>query len=252
MLDATRAGPDELRAAIGAGQFVAAYQPIVDLRTGRTVGAEALARWRSPERGYLSPNGFAAAFDDPELETAISDAVLDQAIWEAARLRSLGAARRTAVNATLEQLLRADFSESVLRDLAAAGAAPPDLTIEVTERIPLSTHREAIAACLRALRDAGVSVAFDDFGTGFATLMHLKDFPLDAIKIDRMFVGDLARRSADRAVVRGVIAMAHELDISVTAEGVEDAETADTLREMGCDRAQGLFYGAPALVAEDD
>jgi diguanylate cyclase (GGDEF)-like protein/PAS domain S-box-containing protein len=242
----------ELRRACAEKEFVLYYQPQIRLADGAVVGAEALLRWRHPERGLLAPAAFIEALaQSPDavqvgrwiLRTACETAML----WQAKGLPLL----RMGVN-----LFPVQFEESILLDdveaaLQTSGLPPDMLEIEITENIALG-NGQAVIPSLRALRAKGVGVAFDDFGTGYASLSCLTQYPLTRIKIDRGFVkGIMASASAeDTAVVTSVILMAHNLGLHVIAEGVETATQEAFLRGNACEEAQGFLYSRP--VPQDD
>lgn len=236
----------EVGDAIAAEQFVPFYQPKICFRSGRIVGFEALARWIHPDRGVLTPGYFGAVFDDPESAIAIGKAVrkhiaADMAAWQE---EALGFGR-VAIN-----LSSAEFTEPQLAARLTAmfrdhAIAPNRLEIEVTETVLLGRSAELVAETLRGFDDAGITIALDDFGTGFASLTHLKQFPVHHIKIDRSFVRDLVTDADDAAIVAAVIGLGRSLGMIVTAEGVEGADQVQRLRLMGCDRAQGFYFAKP-------
>lgn len=236
----------EVGDALAADQFVPFYQPKICFRSGKIVGFEALARWIHPERGVLTPGYFGSAFEDPERAVAIGNALrahiaADMASWRDAGL-SFG---RMAIN-----LSSAEFADPQLAGRLTALFREHDiganrLEIEVTETVLLGRGTELVAGTLRSFDDAGITIALDDFGTGFASLTHLKQFPVHHIKIDRSFVRDLVTDADDAAIVAAVIGLGRSLGMIVTAEGVESAEQAQRLRLMGCDRAQGYHFAKP-------
>jgi len=232
--------------ALRAGQIVPCYQPTFCLETGALAGFEALARWQHPERGLLAPGAFREAIDDPALATRISEAVLATLVADAARLRALGLRfGRLAINVTELQLLDNGFLGRLDEWLAANAVGYGDLTIELTENILLSRRTETIRQRLETLSARGAQIAFDDFGTGFASLTHLREFRIDRLKIDTSFVRTLTTDSSSAAIVAGLVYMAHKLGIEVVAEGIEDGATERCVREMGCDVGQGWHYARP-------
>lgn len=240
----------EMRAALEDEQIVPYYQPRVDLRTGAIIGFEALARWRHPVRGLLAPGAFASAFDNPELALGIGrrmarDMLADLRAWLDEGLDP----GSVAIN-----LSPADFGEEGLAGrlldlLRDAGVPPRHFTVEVTESVFLGKGGGAVASALQALNAGGVRIALDDFGTGFASLTHLKQFPVDEIKIDRSFIMDAPTDADDAAIVTAVIGLGRALDLDVVAEGVETAEQAQFLRERGCVEAQGFLFGKPMVAS---
>jgi EAL domain-containing protein (putative c-di-GMP-specific phosphodiesterase class I) len=236
----------EVRAALDAGQIVPYYQPKVCFTTGAVVGFEALARWQHPEMGLLTPGYFGSAFDDPELATAIGDSVLRQV---AADLRNWCARGvkpgRVAVNFASAEFRRFDLAGNILSVLKEHGVPASLFEVEVTETVFLGHGMENVAATLQQLYDAGVLVTLDDFGTGFAALTHLKQFPVGHIKVDQSFVRDMERNEDDAAIVAAVVGLGRSMGVKVTAEGVETTGQAQRLSAMGCDYAQGYRYAKP-------
>jgi diguanylate cyclase (GGDEF)-like protein/PAS domain S-box-containing protein len=237
----------ELRQAISLNQIVPFYQPKVCLSSGKVVGLEALARWRHPTRGLLTPGGyFGASFDDPELAADIGEQLLaavasDMRTWLDDGL-DVG---RVAIN-----LSSAEFSQPRLADrisgiLEQHQIPPRNFEVEVTETVLLGRSSDVVAATLRQLHDRGILVALDDFGTGYASLTHLKQFPVGHVKIDRSFVVHLERDAGDEAIVAAIIALGRNLGMQITAEGVETEGQARRLRALGCNNAQGFLFAEP-------
>jgi diguanylate cyclase (GGDEF)-like protein/PAS domain S-box-containing protein len=242
-----------VRRAVGEGRIVVEYQPIIDLRTGRPVSAEALVRIRDPEDGLWLPASFLDVAEEIGLLIAIDEQVLDDAVKQAAAWR----ARLTntefagvAVNVTARHLADDQFHRAVIDQLNAHGVPPRDLQIEVTERVLMEASNSTMTG-LRALRDLGLQIGLDDFGTGYSSLAYLRQFPLDFVKIDKSFIDDLERDPRERAIVAAIIVLSHALSLTVVAEGVETAGQRQVLEDLGCDRAQGFLYaasGAPGAV----
>jgi diguanylate cyclase (GGDEF)-like protein len=240
----------DLRRALETGVLEVHYQPRLDLRSGRTGGAEALVRWPHPERGMIPPMRFIPVAEESDLIVAIGDFVMDAALAQCRRWRDQGLdIGRVAVNVSARQLRDRHFTERVLAAVARHRLQPQDLEIELTESL-FAGETSAVEQALAPLRARGVCVALDDFGTGFSSLSALKHLPVDVMKIDRSFVIDLGLdRSAD-AVVRSVIALARDLGKRVVAEGVETALQQQRLLALGCDEVQGYRYAKP-LSATD-
>ncbi|AMB43389.1 diguanylate cyclase [Methylobacterium sp. AMS5] len=240
----------EVRAALAAGQIVPYYQPKVCITTGRIVGFEALARWRHPERGLLTPGYFGSAFEDPELSTAIGDTILETA---AADMRSWNEQDlpfgRVAVNFASAEFRKPDLAGLILDILNRFGIPAPQFEVEITETVFLGHGAETLPATLARLHERGISIALDDFGTGFGSLTHLKQFPVNHIKVDRSFVRDLDQDADSAAIVAAVIGLGRNLGMTVTAEGVETVGQAQHLAAMGCDYAQGYLYAEPMAGA---
>ena len=245
-LEARVALVGEIRAALGAGAIEPHYQPKIDLVTGAVAGFEALARWRHPARGLITPGAFADAFDIPEIALAIGERMAravaaDLGAWIAQGLEP----GTVAINLSAAEFGRADLPEALFAALDEAGVPRWRLGIEVTETVFLGKRTDAVAAILARFAKAGMRIALDDFGTGYASLTHLKQFPVDDIKIDRSFVRDLERDPGDAAIVAAVIGLGRAFGLRVVAEGVETAGQEERLRAMGCDEGQGFLFGKP-------
>lgn len=236
---------NDLRRAIDRQEFRLHYQPIVSLATGRIVEVEALVRWAHPERGMVSPLEFIRVAEETDLITPLGEWVMRTACAQCARWRAeLDASLRVAVNVSAKQLDHGNIHTVVMGILEDTGLHPTGLTLELTESCIVGTSKQNIGR-LQALARLGVHVALDDFGTGYSSLYTLKHLPLDTLKIDKAFIRDLARTAEDRSITGGVITMAGELGLAVTAEGVEDLEQLDILRRFNCDRVQGFLLCAP-------
>ena len=239
----------DLHEALRSGQFELHYQPKVDTSSGRVNSAEALIRWRHPQRGLVPPNDFIAIADECGLLDAIGEWVLFEACrqakaWQNEGLRPL----RVAVNLAPSQFRLANLVDQIRRALEAAALQPQFLEIELTESAVMSDAEESIRI-LEAISRMGVLVSVDDFGTGYSSMSYLRRFPIDKLKIDRCFVEDMTRRPEDASIVRAIISLAHSLHLKVIAEGVETSEQLALLAELGCDQYQG-FHFSPALLPE--
>lgn len=240
----------EVRAALAAHEIVPFYQPKVCCRTGQVSGFEALARWQHPTRGVLTPGYFGAAFEDQDLATAIGDTLLrqvaaDMRAWNAGGL----AFGRVAVNVSSAEFRKPDLAGSILEVLAAYGVPTTHFELEVTETVFLGQGAENVPAVLNRLHDSGVLVTLDDFGTGFASLTHLKQFPVDHIKVDQSFVRNMEQDGDDAAIVAAVVGLGRSLGMRVTAEGVERPGQVERLRALGCDYAQGYQFAKPMAAS---
>jgi diguanylate cyclase (GGDEF)-like protein len=233
-----------LPAAIERGQLVLAYQPKADLRSGRIVGAEALARWDHPELGAVEPAEFVPIAEQTGLIIALTTAVLEAALERVASWRALGHDLTVAVNLSARSFLDERLAEEIPALLAAHGLPPACLELEITESM-LMHDPERAAVTLERLAAIGVGLSVDDFGTGYSSLAHLKRLPVDTIKIDKSFVLDMAHDEADEAIVRSTIELAHNLGLRVVAEGVESAAAWLRLGALGCDLAQGFHLARP-------
>lgn len=239
-----------LRRAIERGEFVLHYQPQAALSDRSLVGVEALVRWRHPERGLVGPGEFIPLAEETRLILPLGQWILETAcrqatLWDEAGLSGF----RVAVNVSGRQFQQQDVLQVVGQALQAARLDPRRLDLEITESAAMQ-NLELTVAMLRGLREMGVRISVDDFGTGHSSLSRLKRLPLDAVKIDQAFIHDLSVSQSDRAIVKGIIQMAHGLGLHVIAEGVETEGQADFLREQGCDEMQGYLLGKPC-PAED-
>jgi predicted signal transduction protein with EAL and GGDEF domain len=242
----------ELRRASANGEFELFYQPQVRASDGAIVGAEALLRWRHPERGILAPGAFIGALGESPVVLEVGRWILQAACAQAAEWRTAGLAPlRMGVNLFSAQFHGVTLTGDVETALARSGLPAQALEIEITENIALGEQEESLDA-LRALRAKGVQLAFDDFGTGYASLSYLTRYPLTRLKIDQSFVRKIAESatSEDTAIVRSIIAMAHNLGLDVIAEGVETAMQAAFLRAEKCEELQGYFYARPMPAAD--
>ncbi|OAS27824.1 diguanylate cyclase [Methylobacterium platani] len=243
----------ELPRALAAGEFALVYQPQVDLRDRRILGAEALIRWRHPRLGLLAPGEFLAPLEASRLAAPVGRWVLrtacaQAAAWRSARHPAGAPDLRVSVNLFGAQFHSASLVDEVRAALADSGLPGSALELEITETIILQ-HDEALIAPLRALRDLGIGLAFDDFGTGYASLSLLKRFPLTRLKIDRSFVQGMDASPQDRAIVQSVLSLGRSFGLAVTAEGVETEAAARRLRAKGCEEAQGYLFGRPMEAA---
>ena len=239
----------DLRAAIEAGQFRLAYQPIISLSEGTIVGVEALVRWDHPTRGMVSPAEFIPLAEEIGVIVALGAWVLEESCRELAAQSDLDLMYLMSVNVSARQLADAGFPSYVARTIAAAGLTPDRFVFEITESV-LMEDAELFLAALNELRAIGVRLAIDDFGTGYSSLAYLQRFPLDIVKIDRAFVSGVATNAQDQALVSAIIAMADAIGMSTLAEGIETPEQLAKLRELGCDLAQGYLMARPLSVPD--
>ena len=242
----------DLRRAIENDELTLRFQPIVFLADRRLAGFEALVRWNHPERGLLGPQAFLPVAERSDLIVQIDRWVLRAA---ARQLRDWplppGAAHPPcmSVNFSGRHVVCPDVVEHTRDVLREFGLEPGQLTVEITET-SMVEDAEAAASSLARLRKHGVRLALDDFGTGYSSLSYLRQLPFDVLKIDRSFVQRIAHSESDRAIVRSVIALAHSLGLSVTAEGIETLEQEGLLRGLGCEQAQGYLFAGPASAAD--
>ncbi len=240
----------ELHRAVNDGEFVLFYQPQICLADGSLTGAEALIRWRHPERGLLSPAAFLPALEGGPLAAVVGSWVLDEACAQAALWRRCGAdGFRMGVNLFGAQFRVNDIVAEVASALERHGLPPQALELEITENIVLD-YDDVILDALQGLRALGVGIAFDDFGTGYASLSLLKQYPLSRIKIDRSFVQNLHESPRDASVVRAILDMARSFGLETIAEGVEKDAQYKRLRDFGCEEGQGYLFGRPVSAVE--
>lgn len=237
----------DLRRAIKRQELRLVYQPIVDLAGGRVCGFEALMRWRHPERGLLRPQEFLGIAVDTGLIVPMSWWVLEQAGRQMVRWQQRFPAESpfyVSVNLTSKQFSQNDLAERIQGVLFETGLAPGSLHIEITENVVMH-HADSVDATLARIRDQGVHLALDDFGTGYSSLASLRHLPLQSLKIDRSFVSALSGKHTSMEIVRTIVDLAHNLDMEVVAEGVEEADQMSSLLELGCDFGQGYLFARP-------
>jgi diguanylate cyclase (GGDEF)-like protein len=239
-----------MRRALAAGQLELYYQPKIRLCDGAHLGFEALLRWNKPDGKVLSPGSFMAALEDPALSVEIGDFVIASAIDQARRwMIAKVPITNIAINLSASQCRDSGLANRILSAISAASLCPSMIEVEVTEGVFLSRSSDGILNACKTLKQGGVRIAFDDFGTGFASLTHLRDFPVDVIKIDRSFISHLGQRENAAAIVNAIVGLAHDLSMTIVAEGVETQAQADFLRAIGCDAAQGYLFGYPLPAA---
>jgi diguanylate cyclase (GGDEF)-like protein/PAS domain S-box-containing protein len=239
----------ELGRAVERGEFELFYQPQVSLIDGGLVGAEALIRWRHPDRGLVFPADFMPVVNASPISDGIAVWVLETACRQGRRWQQKGHDVRLGVNLSPSQLQSGDLAATVGRVLRDTGFAPPLLELEVTEDILLVDDEKALEIFGR-IQHLGVRIVLDDFGTGYASLSYLKKFPIDGLKIDKSFVRELQAGSDDAAIVGSTIGLSRQLGLSVIAEGIEERATAQLLASIGCKEGQGYHFGHPMPVAE--
>jgi diguanylate cyclase (GGDEF)-like protein len=241
----------DLREAIDASQLELIYQPRLNLAHDRIDGAEGLVRWHHPRLGTLAPDSFIALAESSGNIRRLTRWTLAAGIAQSQRWNAAGRALRVAINLSARDLEDADLPRRVDELLAIHQLPPERVLLEITESAVMSEPGAAIAV-LRRLADRGVDIAIDDFGVGQSSLAYLRRLPVRELKIDKSFVQKLALDADDRAIVRTIVDLGHRFGHRVTAEGVEDADTLDYLRSIGCDHAQGYFISRPLPVAEID
>ena len=240
----------EIRDGIEHSDFLLHYQPQVNLATRRVQAVEALARWNHPERGLLAPDQFLPFAEESGLIVPLGQRLLGQACAQLKQWQeALAAAPRLALNVSAREVQRSDVLGSVERAAVQTGLALSSLEIELTETAVLADPRRA-AELARCLRASGATVALDDFGTGFSSLTHLRELPIDRVKIDRSFVGTCLKDRSASAILVAVTHLAHDLGMEVVAEGVETEAQLDFVRAIGCDAAQGYHLARPLAHAD--
>jgi diguanylate cyclase (GGDEF)-like protein len=242
---------DELRRAEERGELRTQYQPIVSFTSGRVVGFEALLRWAHPTEGPVEPSVVVPLAERSGLIVGIGAWVLDRACRD--RREWTAGPDSTdlmmSVNVSIHQLVAPGFADTVARVLADTGTEPAALTLEVTESV-LIEDSARIVDVLQQVKELGVQLALDDFGTGYSSLGYLKDLPIDVIKIDQTFIGDLEHGPVGRLIIESVVSLAHRLDLTVVAEGVESAEQWRDVSQLDCDWYQGYFFSRPMTAGE--
>ncbi len=234
----------DLERAIRANELEVHYQPQIDLRSGLPVAAEALLRWKHPSAGPIAPSTAVGIAERTGLIASLTFWVLNAVLRHAAELRRHGLAPQFSVNLSTRALVDAELPDIVEQALRTWNVPPGQITLEITESSMIGDEERSLAMLTR-LSAAGVALSIDDFGTGYSSLAYLKRFPLDELKIDKLFVGGLLSERGDHQIVRSVIDLAHNFELRAVAEGVEDEATHQELRRLGCDLAQGFHFARP-------
>jgi EAL domain-containing protein (putative c-di-GMP-specific phosphodiesterase class I) len=239
----------ELENGIKHDELLLHYQPTIDLGEGRVVAVEALLRWQHPKRGLLGPSEFLPTLTDGDLNGRLTLHVVGMALRDCGEWRDRGIDAAVNVNLSVSNVIDDALPEQIGKLLATCGIPPAALGLEVTETAILSDPDRA-ATMLEALHRMGVRIAIDDYGTGYSSLACLRDLPISELKVDREFVVGLRKRPRDEAIVRSTIRLAHELEVKVIAEGVEDAKTVSELVALECDMAQGYYFSPPLTLPD--
>ncbi|CUA89944.1 diguanylate cyclase (GGDEF) domain [Chelatococcus sambhunathii] len=244
LFDERRLAVETVRKALASNRLVPFYQPIVKLRNGQLSGYEALVRIRGRDGMLMSPQAFSHAFADQDSARRIGERVLNLVTSHLAELRAEGFEGPIVigVNASAAEFAGGDFAERFLRQLRARDIPPSWIKLEVTETVLMGEQARNVRLAVEELSEAGVPIALDDFGTGYSSLTHLRDFPINCIKIDRSFVAGIGREAESPAIIRALIELAHNLGLTVIAEGVETDVQLEFLRAIGCDAAQGFRF----------
>jgi len=236
----------DLDGAAARGEMLAHFQPQIDVNTGRIVAVEALARWRHPELGFVSPEVFIPLAEDSDLIGEIGNFMMDEGARCAAEWNSGSHRVDVAVNVSPRQLVTLDFLDHLQSDLTRYDLPAENLIIEITESLPV-TEVPAVNTRLLELRAIGLGISVDDFGTGHTSIDQLHTLPLTEVKIDQSLVRGIDN---SRELIEEVISVAHDRGMRVVAEGVETEEHFAFVRELGCDRAQGYYFGRPMEESE--
>lgn len=237
-----------LHEALDRGELSLAYQPILDVKTGETVAAEALLRWRQRDGSYISPDEFVAVAEESGLIIRIGEFALDEACRQISDWRASGLILPLmCVNVAKAQLMSSTFAQSVKRILDKHDVEPLYVELEISERGVMSGEFDVIEQ-LQALKNLGINISIDDFGTGDSAIAYLKDLPVDTLKIDQSYTAGMTNNSKDAAIASAMVALGQRLDLFVIAEGVETVEQLEAFRELGCDAYQG-FLESEAIPA---
>jgi len=239
----------ELRQAVARGEFALVYHPQVCARSGAVVAGEALIRWHHPRDGILLPESFIAIAEESSLIAEIGDWVVDEAAHVVARWHAAGMTQRVTINISPKQLDRSDFFARLRQGLAQAGAPASMIELEFTETLAMQCGDDLLREIAEA-QAAGISIAIDDFGSGYSNLARMKDMPINRVKLDSSLTRDLDSCENGRTIVSSVIHLVHGLGAEVVAEGVERREQIDVLRALGCDLIQGYAFATP--MGEED
>jgi diguanylate cyclase (GGDEF)-like protein len=237
----------ELARAIRGGELRTVYQPLIDMRTGRPVGAEALVRWQHPTDGLRAPDQFIALAEESGLIIEIGELVLNDACRQAARWVADSPQHDdllVTVNLSAKQVADEQIVDQVRAALTTSGLEPHRLVLEITETV-LMHDRDAAAATLWLLKGLGVRIAIDDFGTGYSSLAYLRRFPIDMLKVAREFIDGLGRDAHDDVITRAIVELAGTLGLLTVAEGIETTEQSEHVAALGCDLAQGYLFSRP-------
>ena len=239
-----------LRQALSRGEIYMVYQSKNCIQTGKILGFEALMRWQSADLGFVGPDEFINAAEEAGLINELGEFALEQACADLVLLQQEADHRlNMAVNLSLRQLAQDDIVYRVRDVLAQTPIEPQQLELEITESL-LADNVESLMPRLEKLLALGASLTIDDFGTGYSSLSYLTRFPVSCLKVDRAFVRDMANHAGDATLARTIIAMAHALNLKVVAEGIEDEEQLEMLRQYRCDIGQGYFFSKPIPLDE--
>jgi EAL domain-containing protein (putative c-di-GMP-specific phosphodiesterase class I)/ActR/RegA family two-component response regulator len=240
---------ESLKIAMERAEIVPVYQPKVELATGRCIGVEVLARWYSPSVGMIYPNTFIPVAEESGLIDDMTFLLVANAIRDSANWERGGLATKLAFNISMDSLQSLEFTDQLLETIAASSGRTENIVLEVTESRFMQSALHPLDALIR-LRMKRIRLSIDDFGTGFSSLTQLKDLPFDELKIDRSFVNGAGRDEQARTILESSVAMGKKLNMTVVAEGIEDADDWQRVLDLGCDHAQGYYMGKPMLGAQ--
>lgn len=239
----------DLRIALERDEFLLQFQPQLDVTTGRIVAAEALIRWKHPDREILLPGAFVPLAEETGVIVELGDWVMDRVCATAAKWARQGVSQRLAINVSTRELAQPDFFSRLRAAIRRHGVSTGQLELEITETLAMEMD-DRVLGQLRAIRREGLSIAIDDFGTGFSNLSRLKDLPVDRVKIDRSLVRDIVHSSEARTICSAVIGLIHGLGLEVVVEGIEKKDQMDMLRIIGCSVFQGYLFAMPEAEAD--
>lgn len=230
-------------------EFIPFYQPKVDMRSGRIIGMEALARWQHPVQGLISPGEFIPIAEETGQINALGGQVLNQVLGDISRWQEMGLAVPVAINVSARQFADQGYCRSLVQTIHASGCALPLLEVEITEQVFLGDI-ETAAARLRYLRSAGLTIALDDFGTGYSSFNYIKQLPINTLKIDRSFITHIDSDKAEYAIIKALVSLCRDLRLNMVVEGVETSPQREALVSLGCDKAQGFHFHRPMSAEE--
>jgi EAL domain-containing protein (putative c-di-GMP-specific phosphodiesterase class I)/CRP-like cAMP-binding protein len=242
----------EIQHAVEHGEFFVVYQPIMRLAPFETAGFEALIRWKHPERGLVSPMDFIPVAEETGLIVPIGAMVLDTALGQIDewRARKIGPADVTmAINLSARQFFEPTDFAALLKQVGSCGVPTKQIKLEVTESV-IMDNPERVGSILGEIKQTGSRLSLDDFGTGYSSFSYLHQYPFDVLKVDRSFVCRMVESTRNQGIVRAIVGLAHDLGMEVVAEGIERAEEADLLREIGCEFGQGYRFSKPLSAAD--
>ncbi len=239
---------ESIRSGLDADEFILHYQPQVDLRTGDIIGLEALCRWSRANGDIVPPDIFIPAAEEAGLIIQLSEDIIRKAAIDAKRLPSdHGINTKVAINISPRHFHYANLLNYLKSTLESYDISPQQIEIEITEVAAMDNIIEAIDT-MRAIKNIGITISIDDFGTGFSSLSYLRTFPIDTLKIDRSFITDMETSPANKSIVRAIVELAHTLNLKVVAEGVETRSQLAELTRMDCDYIQGYIYSRPVDI----